>query len=67
VLVVPVTVGVMVVDFPAASEADVGLTEMDIGATGTNATVALALFVESAALVAFTVIVCAEEIVAGAV
>jgi len=63
VLLVPFTEAVKVADLPAASDAVEGPT---VTATGCNATVALAVFVESAALVAVTVTVCWLGIVAGA-
>ena len=49
---------------PPASETEAGVIVTD---TGTKEIVALALLVESAALVAVTVTVCAELMVAGAV
>ncbi len=52
------------VDCPPTSETAVGETVMP---TGFNEIVALAVLVASAALVAFTVTVCAEAMVAGAV
>ena len=63
-LVVPVSVALMVVDCPPVSDAVVGETVI---ATGVSEMLALAVLVVSAALVAFTVTVCAEAIVAGAV
>jgi hypothetical protein len=67
-LLEPVTVGVNVTDCPPVSEALDGATEMaTAGAGGTSDIVALAVLAGSAALVAFTVTVCAEAIVAGAV
>ena len=60
----PVTVALNVVDCPPVSEAVVGDTEID---TGVSVMAAVSLLVASAALVAFTVTVCAEAIVAGAV
>ena len=54
----------MVVDCPPVSDAVVGETVI---ATGVSEMLALAVLVVSAALVAFTVTVCAEAIVAGAV
>ena len=62
----PATVAVMVLDCPPVSEAEVGDTEMVTG-VGTSDMAVLADLLESAALVAFTVTVCADEIVAGAV
>lgn len=57
-----------VTDCPPVSEALDGVTEMAAtGAGGTSDIVALAVLVGSAALVAVTVTVCAEAIVAGAV
>jgi len=59
---------VNVTDCPPVSEALDGVTEMAAtGAGGTSDIVALAVLVGSAALVAVTVTVCAEAIVAGAV
>jgi hypothetical protein len=52
-----------VVDCPPVSEAEEGETVID---TGTSEMVELALLVASAALVALTVTVCADAIVAGA-
>ena len=67
-LLVPLTVAVRVVDCPPVSEAVAGVTIIETGVLGgTNDTIALALLVASAALVAFTVTVCAEAMVAGAV
>jgi hypothetical protein len=60
----PVIVAVRVVDCPPESDAVEGETLIP---TGVNDIVALALLVASAALVAFTVTVCAEAMVAGAV
>jgi hypothetical protein len=60
----PVIVAVTVADCPPVSEAVVGDTEI---ATGVSVMVALALLDASAALVAFTVTVCAEPMTAGAV
>ena len=60
----PVTFAVRVVDCPLASDAAEGET---VTPTGVNDIVALALLVASAALVAFTVTVCAEAMVEGAV
>jgi hypothetical protein len=58
----------MVADCPPVSEAVVGVTEMDtVGAGATSDIAALAVLVASAALVAVTVTVCAEAMVAGAV
>ena len=57
-----------VTDCPPVSEALDGVTEMaTTGAGGTSDIVALAVLVGSAALVAVTVTVCAEAMVAGAV
>ena len=57
-----------VADWPPVREAVEGVTEIDTeGAAGTSDTVALALLVASAALVAFTVTVCADAMVEGAV
>lgn len=68
VLLDPVTVAAMVADCPPVSDAEVGETEtLTTGAGGTSEMLALALFVESALLVAFTVTVCADKMVAGAV
>jgi hypothetical protein len=64
----PVTVGTMVADCPLLTEAEAGDTEMEtVGAGGTSDIDALAVLVASAALVAVTVMVCAEAMVAGAV
>jgi hypothetical protein len=64
----PLSVAVNVADWPPVREAVEGVTETDTeGAAGTNDIAALALLVASAALVAFTVMVCAEGMVAGAV
>ena len=64
----PVTVAVIVLDCAPVSEAEVGDTEIVTpGAGGTSDMLALADLVVSAALVAFTVTVCADAIVAGAV
>ncbi len=60
----PVIVAERVVDCPPESVAVEGETLI---LTGVNDIVALALLVASAALVAFTVTVCAEAMVAGAV
>ena len=60
----PVILAVSVVDCPPESDAAEGETVMP---SGVNDIVALALLVASAALVAFTVTVCAEAMVAGAV
>ena len=58
----------MVADCPALSEAELGDSEMEtVGAGGTSDIDALAFLVVSAALVAVTVTVCAEVMVAGAV
>ena len=68
VLLDPATVGTMVADCPPLSEAEVGDTEMETTvAGGTSDIDALAFLVASAALVAVTVTVCAEAMVAGAV
>ena len=68
VLLVFAMVAAKVADCPPCSEAEVGDTEMvTAGAGGTSEMVALALFVLSATLVAFTVTVCADAMVAGAV
>ena len=57
-----------VADCPPVSEVLDGVTEMvTAGAGGTSDTVALAVLVASAALVAFTITVCAEAMVEGAV
>src|ERR1700741_3810777 len=64
VLLVPVTVAVNCCWPLAIRVADAGLTDT---VTGLSVTVAVADFVESAALVAVTVIVCEVEIVPGAV
>jgi hypothetical protein len=60
----PVILAVSVVDCPPESDAVEGETVMP---SGVNDIVALALLVASAALVAFTVTVCAEAMVEGAV
>ena len=60
----PVILAVSVVDCPPESDAAEGETVMP---SGVNDIVALALLVASAALVAFTVTVCAEAMVEGAV
>jgi hypothetical protein len=60
----PVIVAVRVVDCPPESDA---VERETLIPTGVNDIVALALFVALAALVAFTVTVCAEAMVAGAV
>ena len=65
VLLEPVTVAFNVVDCPPVSEAVEGVTEIDT--VGTSEIVAVSLLVESATLVAFTVTVCADNMVAGAV
>jgi hypothetical protein len=65
VLLVPLTLAVSVTDCAADTEAVVGDTEIETG--GTSDTTALSLLVESAALVAVTVTVWAEAMVAGAV
>ena len=65
VLLEPVTVACNVVDCPPVSEAVEGVTEMDT--VGTSDIAAVSLLVESARLVAFTVTVCADNMVAGAV
>lgn len=68
VLLLPLTVGVNVAVCPPSRETLVGDTEIETeGAGGVSEIAALALLVVSATLVAFTVTVCAEEIVAGAV
>ena len=68
VLLEPVTVACNVVDCPPVSEAVEGVTEMETaGAVGTSDIAAVSLLVESARLVAFTVTVCADNMVAGAV
>ncbi len=64
VLLDPVTVATKVEDFPPVSDAEVGETVI---ATGTKDIAAVALLLVSAALTAFTEMVCAEAIVAGAV
>jgi hypothetical protein len=64
VLLDPVTVAVSVLDCPAESEAEVGDT---LKATGTSEILEVALLVASAALLAVTVTVWAEAMVAGAV
>ena len=62
------TVGANVADCPPCSEAVEGVTEMvTTGAGGTSEIVELADLVVSATLVAFTVTVCADAMVAGAV
>lgn len=63
VLLVPVTEAVNVADLPAPSDTEAGPT---VTATGINVTVALAVLVESAALLAVTVTVCWLAMVAGA-
>jgi hypothetical protein len=63
VLLVPVTDAVNVADLLAASDAEGGPTVTPIGC---NDIVALAVFVESATLVAVTVTVCWLAIIAGA-
>ena len=65
VLLEPVTVAFNVVDCPPVSEAVEGVTEIDT--VGTSEIGAVSLLVESATLVAFTVTVCADNMVAGAV
>jgi hypothetical protein len=65
VLLDPLTVAVNVLDFPPVSEAAEGV--MLIDTEGVNETVALALLVLSAALVALTVTDCAVVTNAGAV
>jgi hypothetical protein len=62
-LPVPLTVAVKAADPPAPSDTDVGATATP---TGTKVTVAPALFVESATLVANTVRFCWLAIIAGA-
>jgi hypothetical protein len=64
VLLVPLKAALSVADWPPVSDAVAGDTLIEIGS---NEIVALALLVESAALVAFTVMVCADPITAGAV
>jgi hypothetical protein len=63
VLLVPVTEGLKVADAPAPSDAEAGPI---VTATGVRETVALAVLVESAALVAVTLTVCGVAIIAGA-
>jgi hypothetical protein len=63
-LVAPVTVAFSVLDCPPVSEAVVGDRVI---ATGTKVTFALTVLVESAALAAVTVTVCAEATGVGAV
>jgi hypothetical protein len=64
----PVTAGVIVADCPPLSDAEVGDTDTETTvAGGTSDIDALAVLVASAALVAVTVTVCAEVMVAGAV
>ena len=63
VLPVPVTPAVKVADWPAASDAEAGPTVTPIGC---NVTVALAVFVESATLVAVSVTVCWLATIGGA-
>ena len=65
VLFEPVTVAFIIVDCPPVSEAVEGATEMDT--VGTSDIVAVPLLVGSATLIAFTVTVCADNMVAGAV
>jgi hypothetical protein len=65
VLLEPVTVAFNVVDCPPVSDAVEGVTDTDT--VGTSDIVAVSLLVESATLVAFTVMVCADNMVAGAV
>ena len=63
VLLVPVTEAVKVADLPAPIDAVAGPT---VTPTGVSDTVAVALFVESAPLVAVTITVCWLLIIAGA-
>jgi hypothetical protein len=63
VLLDPLTVAFRVVDCPPVSEAVVGET---VTATGAKLTLALTVLLGSAALVAVTVTVCADAMVAGA-
>jgi hypothetical protein len=64
----PVTVAANVAACPPVSDALVGVTEMDTaGAGGVSDIAARAVFVGSAALVASTVTVCADAMLAGAV
>lgn len=63
VLLVPLTLALSVTDWPAVSDADVGVTATD---TGTRVSAALALLPVDAWLVAVTVTVCADAITAGA-
>jgi hypothetical protein len=60
---VPLTEAVKVADLPGASDTELGPT---VTATGINVTVALAVWVESAALVAVTEMVCWLAMIAGA-
>jgi hypothetical protein len=55
-LVVPFTVAFMAVDWPAASELELGLSDTDM--VGTNAMVALAVLVRSATLFTVKVMFC---------
>jgi hypothetical protein len=67
-LLVPLTVAAKVADCPLVSEAVDGVTEMETtGAAATSDIAAVAVLVRSAALVARTVTVCAEAMLAGAV
>jgi hypothetical protein len=65
VLLEPVTVAFNVVDCPPVSDAAEGDTDTDT--VGTSDIVAVSLLVESATLVALTVMVCADNMVGGAV
>jgi hypothetical protein len=67
VLLDPLTVAFSVADCPPVSDALEGVTEMDTTGVATSDMAALAVLVGSAALEAFTVTVCAEAMVAGAV
>lgn len=66
VFVDPVTVAASVVDCPPVSVAVAGVTAIDTAAVGFSDMAALAVLVPSAALVAFTVTVCAAVMEAGA-
>jgi hypothetical protein len=66
VLLVPPTLAANVADFPPVSETVEGDTEIDTGADATSDIAAVSLLVLSAELVALTVTVCDELIVAGA-
>jgi hypothetical protein len=63
----PLTAALSWTDFPADTDAVAGVTEMATAGVAVSEIVALAVFVESAALAAVTVTVCAEAMVDGAV